>query len=321
VTDHERLAEAVARTLRTARLPRRERGEVEGELAAHFDDGLASGRTAAELLAEFGDPGVAGALIRRGARRRRRSRAPLLQAARLFTLAVLVAYVAAFARLHVGVPESGRPDSPSARRDALAAWSGDSARNRELETRALALAAHGDRDRAAGAVRQIASGPHPGDDLAALRLAERVGGVGAPGVAWSEPKARAASERLLAAMYTEGEAGHLTAEGLRIFQTWKGKERPSVSAVLLEPVYFPAPASRGEARRELDRFFRLAADARSFAFERELEKLETSRICSFRYVAIRVPLEHLRLVRQKSRALELLRRGVCALEVRSSDCP
>jgi hypothetical protein len=321
MTDRERLADAVARTLRTARLPRRERGDVERELAAHFDDGLASGRPAADLIAEFGDPVVAGALIRRGARRRRRSHAPLLHGARLFTLAVLVAYVAAFARLHVGTPEIGRLESPSARRDALAAWSGDSERNRALESRALALVAAGDRDGAACALREIASGPNPGDDVAALRLAERVGGLGEYDVSWSETKARAASERLLAAMYTEGEGGHLTAEGLRIFQTWKGKETPSVAAVLLEPVYFPAPAGRGDARRELDRFFRLAADARSSAFESELEKLESSRICSFRYVAIRVPLEHLRLVRQKTRALEAVRHGVRALEVHSSDCP
>ena len=39
--------------------------EVARELRAHFEDGLASGTTADELIAKFGDPAVAGTRIRR----------------------------------------------------------------------------------------------------------------------------------------------------------------------------------------------------------------------------------------------------------------
>ena len=310
MTDREVLSDALARTLLAARLPRRERVEVSRELTAHFEDGLASGRTAADLLAEFGDPALAGGLIRRGARRRRRAHAPVLQAARLFSLAVLAAYAAAFARLHLGAPEAGPLENPSQREDLLAAWSPDTARRRGLESDALERLAAGDAAGASAVVREIAAGTDPGDDAAALRLAARLGLCDA-GVAWSEAKVRTASERLLAAMYTGGEDGRLTADGLRLFQTWMGKPRPSAAAIALEPVYFPAPASRGAAMRELDRFIELARDARGDAFERELAKMRESRICSFRYVALRVPLEHLRLVRQ----------GVRALEVHSSECP
>jgi hypothetical protein len=116
----------IAASLEAARLRRREREDVEAELAAHLEDGLESGRDLDALLAEFGDPAAAGALIGRSVRRRRRARFPALRAAQAFTLAIVVVYAGLFARLHVRAPERTW-DSPSA---AAAAWKGTHASER-----------------------------------------------------------------------------------------------------------------------------------------------------------------------------------------------
>ena len=113
-----RASERIGASLGAARLPRRERADVEAELAAHVEDGLASGRDLEALLAEFGEPTAAGALIGRSVRRRRRARFPALRAARLVSAAIAVAYAGLFARLHFGAPERSW-DSPAA---AASAW-------------------------------------------------------------------------------------------------------------------------------------------------------------------------------------------------------
>jgi hypothetical protein len=59
------LAERVAEVVVDAGLPEDRRAEVFRELVAHFDDGLAAGRSAEELLAGFGDGARAGRLIGR----------------------------------------------------------------------------------------------------------------------------------------------------------------------------------------------------------------------------------------------------------------
>jgi putative ABC transport system permease protein len=59
--------------LERAALPPATRDEVERDLRAHFEDGLASGRPPGELVERFGDPGEAGARI---AEARRRPRTP-----------------------------------------------------------------------------------------------------------------------------------------------------------------------------------------------------------------------------------------------------
>jgi predicted permease len=61
----EILAARVAEVVAGSRLERGRRAEVFQEMVAHFQDGLASGRTAAELVASFGDGSVAADEIRR----------------------------------------------------------------------------------------------------------------------------------------------------------------------------------------------------------------------------------------------------------------
>src|SRR4029453_14835252 len=59
------------RTVRRTRLWRLEKLEVTQELIAHFTDGMAAGRTADQLIREFGDETQAATLIRRAKRRNR----------------------------------------------------------------------------------------------------------------------------------------------------------------------------------------------------------------------------------------------------------
>jgi hypothetical protein len=65
------LADAVRQVVGRARLWRREKVDVAAELVAHFQDGLAAGRTPTELLHSFGDAGASARLIRRAKRRGR----------------------------------------------------------------------------------------------------------------------------------------------------------------------------------------------------------------------------------------------------------
>ncbi len=102
-------------------------------------------------------------------------------------------------------------------------------------------------------------------------------------------------------MYTAGDDGRLTAAGLRAFQAWKGKTRPGLWSVLLEPAYFPNPARRGEVRREFERFLALAEDASGRAFEIEREALLADRRRALRYVALQIPLDRLAAARAAAR--------------------
>ena len=61
------VADVVGRT----RLWSGEQRDIKRELSAHFADGLASGRSAEQLIADFGDPSQAAALLRRAAKRNR----------------------------------------------------------------------------------------------------------------------------------------------------------------------------------------------------------------------------------------------------------
>lgn len=61
------LAALVAEVVRRTRLRRSEKSEIAAELAAHFADGLASGRSAADLAAAFGDPKISARELRQGA--------------------------------------------------------------------------------------------------------------------------------------------------------------------------------------------------------------------------------------------------------------
>src|SRR4051812_46721261 len=65
------IGDAVRQVVRRTRLWRREKVEIATELVAHFQDGLAAGRSADDLLQTFGDRDVAARLIRRAKRRAR----------------------------------------------------------------------------------------------------------------------------------------------------------------------------------------------------------------------------------------------------------
>ena len=112
---------------------------------------------------------------------------------------------------------------------------------------------------------------------------------------------RAAFETVLASMYTEGEDGRLTAAGLRAFQAFQGKNAPSLWSIALEPAYFPNPARRGEARREFERFLRLAEDPGP-AFETERDALLADGSRALRFVALQIPFERLAATRTAIRS-------------------
>lgn len=97
------LAALVAEVVRRTRLRRREQAEIAAELNAHFRDGLASGRTAEELRAAFGDPRASALEIRHGAIAKRgvldRGLRRVLQVAVIGVAAILVAYLALAVRV------------------------------------------------------------------------------------------------------------------------------------------------------------------------------------------------------------------------------
>lgn len=61
----------ITSVVRRSRLWRSEQADVARELIAHFTDGLAAGRTADQLIADFGDPAKSAKLIRAGKKRAR----------------------------------------------------------------------------------------------------------------------------------------------------------------------------------------------------------------------------------------------------------
>jgi predicted permease len=63
------VTELIRRVLRSAELPRNAAREVERDLHAHFEDGLAAGCSTPELIARFGDPSEAGRRIAEARRR------------------------------------------------------------------------------------------------------------------------------------------------------------------------------------------------------------------------------------------------------------
>lgn len=80
-----------------------ERRDIARELINHFEDGLATGRTADELLADFGDPRLARKLITRAKRRQRplRIKAAQLLGRMLLTLMLLIVVLTSLQVLRV----------------------------------------------------------------------------------------------------------------------------------------------------------------------------------------------------------------------------
>ncbi len=214
---------------------------------------------------------------------------------------------------------------------------------RDLASRGLGSEAAGALLDAVATARAISAGPSPSHELAALRLAAEAASaaVDLPAahsgdfspsararmdsgiaalrtnpIAWRPEKVRAAFHDLASSMYTAGEGGRLTAAGLRLYQAWKGKTRPGLQALLLEPAYFANPARRGEAVAELDRFLDLAGgDPEETGFERERRLFEASSWRTLRYAPLQIPLDHVSAARDASRALARALNAVAAAEV------
>lgn len=100
------LADLVRLVVRGTRLWRGERVNVARELVAHFEDGLATGASAEDLLASFGDPRQAAKLIRRAKRRNRPLIWKMLKLIQrtigVVVLLVVIVYVVQAARIFGG---------------------------------------------------------------------------------------------------------------------------------------------------------------------------------------------------------------------------
>jgi hypothetical protein len=93
----------IAKVVKRTRLRKAERADIERELAAHFRDGLASGKSVKQLIEAFGEPKVSARSIRAGAIARRPPLDRALRQARIAIgwsfLAVLGGYIASFSYL------------------------------------------------------------------------------------------------------------------------------------------------------------------------------------------------------------------------------
>lgn len=102
------LADLVLVVVRRTRLWRSEKCDVARELATHFADGLAAGRSAAELSGDFGDARSAARLIARGKRRSRpwpwRAMVRTLKSIGVLLLVLLMVYTVLAARFFLGRP-------------------------------------------------------------------------------------------------------------------------------------------------------------------------------------------------------------------------
>lgn len=135
----------VAEVVKRSRLWTREKQDTARELAAHFRDGLEAGREESELIASFGDPKRAAALIRRAAKRKR----PLIwhtwirawQALGCALLLALAFFAWTTARYWVATPKITRNFTAEMNAPVLARP--ESERGRALYVRAFALMGEG----------------------------------------------------------------------------------------------------------------------------------------------------------------------------------
>ena len=243
------LAECVDRCVRASGLRGATRAAVSRELVGHMHDALEAGRPVVQIVAEFGDPELAGALIGRSRRAHPLRRRVLAAIASLGAAAAASLYVSSAVSLHSGAPE-------------LRATSADP-----------------------DEVRGLADRPVDIDGLTRL------------------------VDRLVARMYTDdgSGSGELTAEGLRIVQRLKGVERPSILALVVEPLYFALPAPRRDVEREAHRAIRLAERARGGgrnsgewrAFERDVDRFAWSNRDAYRFVPLAIVLPRLRVALER----------------------
>jgi hypothetical protein len=89
------LTAAVVQVVRRTRLWRKEKADIAAELVAHFQDGLAAGRTSDELLQSFGDAQLSARLIRRAKKRGRPMTWHAWRYALISAITIIVLYVVA----------------------------------------------------------------------------------------------------------------------------------------------------------------------------------------------------------------------------------
>jgi hypothetical protein len=244
-------------TLSTARLPGAEHERVRRELECHFADGLGAGHSASAIAEAFGDPALAGMLIRRARRTSRRWQ----QSLRVGLAAAAACYIAAV------ISVQSAPDAPATlplARDA----------EQVFVTLARAEAALADASGLAESYRLAAGLRRRRDywsETAGLILLDRVTTAAdslldEPNRTWLRDSVRAlaASEGLaprrdlVDAMrpafvgIVGGAEGRVGREGRLLLVRAKGTRTPSRRALLVEPFYFALPVSRAR----LDAFIR-----------------------------------------------------------------
>jgi len=94
----------VLEVVKRTRLWRREKRRVAAELVGHFEDGIAAGQSAAQLVAGFGEPAVVAKLIRRAQKRQRGWLWKTWSASWKGVVCLVVLYVAAGVYLATGRP-------------------------------------------------------------------------------------------------------------------------------------------------------------------------------------------------------------------------
>jgi hypothetical protein len=335
------LQSLVAGVVRRARLDPAERRGVTAELTAHFLDGLRAGAAPDELATAFGDPRQAGRLIGRAMRRRR---SPLRRIRRcashvLLAIASLVipTYAMSAIRLHSAVP--ARPGDIDAEvaverdllgrarvlaseaRDAFARGDGAGAVERLIASLDVArrLADHQTLASELGRMLVLdetvsAITAHDADALGSRErqlLAARLRDELARGsLALRDDVLDHALTNVLDGVYATQEAGgRPAASGLRTLQALKANGEPGLAALLLEPVYFVAPARRQEVARELDRLQRAvrleATGGERGLLDRELARIERDSWSTLRLVPVVLLNRRLASAVLASRRLEL----------------
>ena len=240
----------VDRTLSAARLRARERERVRQELECHFADGLDAGMPAATLAASFGDPEIAGTMIRRARRpayRRARTvmRTSFALAAAGYIAAVIsvqsagdsplgsvLAHEAEQVSFAVASAEPGFADAQRIVESYHIAASLRRRRDYWSETSSLVLL-----DRVAQAADTLLDERGREwlrDSLRALEASE--------GLAPRRDLVDATVPVLVASLY--GRDGRIGPRGRRLIVHTKSGRTLSPHALLLEPFYFALPVSR-----------------------------------------------------------------------------
>lgn len=264
------LERIVDRTVAASALRGSERRRVETDLRAHLLDALATGIPISDIVRDFGDPELSGALIRRSPPRLSRGARGARVAAVLATALFVATYCVTAARFESFAPASHEGPAwldsiatvarlaPLARRSLGSAPSGA-----DINARLAAIAL------ATDAARQAATFDEAFGRLVAADVARDV--VRAAAELLDDPQLANSTRHALGSQLTSLAAavlspldsrdvvdwldqvvqrsfdsnGRLIATGLRVAQAMKGVRHASMKARLLEPILF---VNAGEAR-------------------------------------------------------------------------